>query len=114
MPLAAPRRRRAICAPQAALKASDDALRDWVPPNSAITDVNTHLRNLQRGPRRWGGGPRPSALDARYVWRGARCAAPAPVVTGSLAAQCWQITWTASPHGRADPYAAWRIQLLAL
>ena len=47
MPLAEPRRRRAIRAPRAALNASNDAVRDWVPRVPALTGLNGNLRKLE-------------------------------------------------------------------
>jgi len=97
MPLAGPPPRLADRAPRAALSASNDALRVWVPWDPASTDVNTHLRQLEArtgyaAGQETGHGRRPSAHGARYVRQGARGAAPAPRVTGSLTAQCSQIT----------------------
>jgi len=83
MPLAAPPPRRADRAPRAALKASNDALRVWVPRVPALTGLNGNLRKLSgrrragnriRGPPHWGriGGPVPTGRGTFGRTLGAR------------------------------------------
>jgi len=73
MPLAAPPPRRADRAPRAALKASNDALRVWVPRVPALTGLNGNLRQLDapRGPPRWGRIDGPPAQCPRGAVRSA-------------------------------------------
>ena len=83
MPLAGPPPRRADRAPRAALKASNDALRVWVPRDPASTVLNAHLGKLSgrrragnriRGPPHWGriGGPVPTGRGTFGRAHGAR------------------------------------------
>jgi hypothetical protein len=93
MPLAGPPPRRAERAPRAALNASNDALRDWVPRNPAMTGLNGNLRKLSghrraenriRGPPHWGriGGPAPTGRGTFSRAHGAR--PPRPVLPDRL------------------------------
>ena len=93
MPLAGPPPRLADRAPRAALNASNDALRDWVPRNPAITGLNTCLRKLSgrrragnriRGTPHWGriGGPAPMGRGTFGRGQGAR--PPRPVLPDRL------------------------------